>query len=323
MAAAASAALQPPSAHRRLFSLAQALRQQPASGLAVVAGASPPAVRIAVVGCGSWGMTNHLPYLCGGEMRDGVVAEGLPSVAVVAVVDTSAERRAAACEKFGIAASYATVEELLQTERVDGLVICSAHVSHYSNCLPAVHLGIPCMVEKPMTATTADARALVAAAQGAGAELLVPCGWNFRWYSEKAAEMVAAGVVGDVQHVVCHMASSLEDLFAGRTDASSKATWADKTRAGGYGWGQMSHSLAWVFQVSGLKPESVYCVSGQAPETGVDYYSAAAVRCRSGATISLSGAATIPSHVAQLTANSHGFHLDVRIFGSAGVRRVL
>ena len=80
----------------------------------------------------------------------------------------------------------------------------------------------------------------------------------------------------------------------------------------------MSHSLAWVFEVSGLRPESAFCMAGKSP-AGVDYYDAATVRCVSGPTIALSGAATIPGHVAASTLDSHGFQLDVRIFGSEGV----
>jgi hypothetical protein len=80
---------------------------------------------------------------------------------------------------------------------------------------------------------------------------------------------------------------------------------------------QMSHSLAWVFEVSGLRPDAVFCMSGRSP-AGVDYYDAATVRCKSGATIALSGAATIPGHVATSDEKGHGFHLDVRIFGSEG-----
>ena len=81
---------------------------------------------------------------------------------------------------------------------------------------------------------------------------------------------------------------------------------------------QMSHSLAWVFEVSGLRPESVFCMSGKSP-AGVDYYDAATIRCTNGATIALSGAATIPGHVASSDPDGHGFHLDVRIFGTEGL----
>ena len=38
---------------------------------------------------------------------------------------------------------------------------------------------------------------------------------------------------------------------------------ADPARAGGYGWGQMSHSLAWVYEVSGLRPASCFCFDGK------------------------------------------------------------
>ena len=52
-------------------------------------------------------------------------------------------------------------------------------------------------------------------ASAAGVEILVPCGWNFRPYSERAAALVASGAIGEVRHVVCHMASALTELFDG------------------------------------------------------------------------------------------------------------
>ena len=88
------------------------------------------------------------------------------------------------------------------------------------------------------------------------------------------------------------------------------STWADPARAGGYGWGQMSHSLAWVFRVTGLDPASAFCLSGKSA-AGVDYYDAAALRMSNGATMTLSGAATVPKHC--------GFQMDARIFGTKGM----
>ena len=52
------------------------------------------------------------------------------------------------------------------------------------------------------------------------------------------------------------------------------STWADPAKAGGYAWGQMSHSLAWLCHVADLKFRTVYCMDGKSP-TGVDYYDAA------------------------------------------------
>ena len=88
------------------------------------------------------------------------------------------------------------------------------------------------------------------------------------------------------------------------------STWADPARAGGYGWGQLSHGLAWVYHVCGLRPKSVFALSAASP-AGVDYYDAAAVRMENGALLALSGAATAPK--------DQGFQLDIRIFGDEGM----
>jgi predicted dehydrogenase len=114
------------------------------------------------------------------------------------------------------------------------------------------------------------------------------------------------------------MASALEDLFAGRPMKETEgarfrppaSTWADPKRSGGYGWGQLVHALGLLFLVSDLEPEEVFALAGKSP-AGVDYYDAAAVRFRSGATASVSGAATVPKH--------RGFQIDLRIFGSEGM----
>ena len=50
---------------------------------------------------------------------------------------------------------------------------------------------------------------------------------------------------------------------------------------GRYGWGQMSHSLAWAYEVSGLAPSKVFAFDGKS-DAGVDYFDAATVRCSNG-----------------------------------------
>ena len=118
--------------------------------------------------------------------------------------------------------------------------------------------------------------------------------------------------------MVCQMGSPLHDLFAGEPMAETAdhlfrppaSTWADAKKAGGYAWGQMSHSLAWMIHVTGLSVAEVYCASGLSP-SGVDFYDAATARASNGATIALSGAATVPKH--------KGMHTDVRIYGTEGM----
>ena len=154
------------------------------------------------------------------------------------------------------------------------------------------------LVEKPMTTTAAEAAQLVDAAAAQGVTVSVNNTGNFNRQTDEAAALVASGALGEVRHVVCTMAGDLADLFGatGMAETSSHrggdrdteinyapmaSTWADPKRAGGYGWGQMTHSLAWAFEVSGLAPAKVFAVSGLS-DAGVDYYDSAVVSSQAG-----------------------------------------
>jgi len=262
--------------------------------------------RIGVVGVGWWAAFNHIPAVMDG-----------PDADIVALCDLDQERLDVAGERFGIAARYTDLGAMLAAERLDGVIVSTPHIAHTAPAVTALAAGCHVLVEKPMATSAADGRAIAAAAEKAGREVLVPTGLNFADHSLKAAEMVAAGRIGEVRHAVCQMGSALDDLFAGEPMLETAnhlfrppaSTWADPKKAGGYGWGQMSHSIAWLVFVTGLSFESVYALAGLSP-SGVDYYDAVAARAVGGATVSLSGASTVPKHV--------GMHTDVRIYGTEG-----
>lgn len=262
--------------------------------------------RIGVVGVGWWATFNHIP----------AVQEG-PDGEIVALCDLDAKRLEVAGDRFAIAARYTDLGEMLARERLDGVIVSTPHVAHTAPAIAALEAGCHVLVEKPMATRAADGRAIAAAAAKAGKEVLVPTGLNFADHSIKAAEWVADGRIGTVRHAVCQMGSALDDLFAGEPMMETSehlfrppaSTWADPEKAGGYGWGQMSHSIAWLVFVTGLRFESLYAQAGKSP-SGVDYYDAAAGRAVGGATVALSGASTVPKHV--------GMHTDVRIYGTEG-----
>jgi len=264
-------------------------------------------VRLGVVGTGWWATFSHIP-----------TAQADGRAEVVAIADLDPARLQSVGEKFGIARRYADVRAMLAAEKLDGVIIATPHWAHIDAAIPVLEAGCHALVEKPMATSAADARAIVAAAEKAGKEVMIPCGYNFTDITRKAGEIVASGRIGAVRHVVCQFATALEDLFGGKPMLETvehmyrppASTWADPKRAGGYGWGQMSHSIAWVYRVADLKPESVFCFAGKSP-AGVDYFDAASVRCTNGATMALSGAALLPKHSRP--------QLDIRIFGSEGM----
>jgi predicted dehydrogenase len=263
--------------------------------------------RIGVVGIGWWATVTHIPTI-----RDCAAAE------VVAICDLDAERLRLAGETFGIEPRYSDLDAMLTREALDGVIVSTPHTAHAGPAIAALEAGCHALVEKPLATSRADARAIAAAALSAGRQVLVPTGMNFTPFTARAADWVRSGRIGTVRHAVCQMGSALEDLFAGEPMIETAgemfrppaSTWADPGKAGGYGWGQMSHSLAWLVHVADLEIESVYCMDGKS-KSGVDYYDAACARATNGATLALSGSATVPKH--------KGMHLDIRLFGTEGM----
>jgi len=263
--------------------------------------------RIAVVGVGWWAAFNHIPAIQAGADAD-----------IVALCDLDSQRLSIAGDKFGISSRYTDLEQMLATESLDGVIVSTPHVAHTLPTVAALEAGCHVLVEKPMATTAADARTIAATAVKTGRSVLVPTGMNFTGFTATAAAFVRDGRIGEVRHCICQMGSALDDLFSGEpmletTDHLFRppaTTWADPQCSGGYGWGQMSHSLAWLIHVADLRFASVFCLAGKS-KTGVDFYDAAAARTTSGATVSLSGAASVPKHV--------GMHMDIRIYGTDGM----
>ncbi len=261
--------------------------------------------RIGLIGAGWWAVVNHLPVLLAN-----------PDCEVVAISRLGQSELAEVQRAFAIPHAFEDYRELLDRVPLDGVVIASPHVLHHDHALAALAHGCHVMVEKPLATTASDARDIVEAARRADRQVIVPYGWNFRPWTAHAKRLLRG--VGRVEHVVLQMASALEDLMAGEPMRETEgaifrpppSTWADPARAGGYGWGQLSHALGLLFTMSDLTPEAAFAMTGKSP-SGVDYYDAAVVRFAGGATASLSGSATVPKH--------RGFQIDMRVFGTEGM----
>src|SRR5271154_6062919 len=177
--------------------------------------------------------------------------------------------------------------------------------------------GLHVLIEKPMTVSAAEARAIAALARAKQRHVLVPYGWNFKPSFAKARELVSGGRIGRIRHVSAQMASPVGDLMTGSILAGTEremfqphpGTWANP-KTGGYGWGQLVHLLGGLFYVSDLVPKEVFAFVGRS-ELGADLYDAAVVRFAGDATATLSGSATVPA--------GSPFQVDIRVFGYDGM----
>jgi predicted dehydrogenase len=117
-------------------------------------------------------------------------------VQLVAVCDRDAERARAAATAYGVPRAYTDAADLLARERLDFVDIATTSDSHRA----LVELAAPhCRVvicQKPIADTYADARAMVDAAEAAGAILMIH--ENFRWQKpyREMARRIAAGEIG-------------------------------------------------------------------------------------------------------------------------------
>jgi predicted dehydrogenase len=171
-----------------------------------------------------------------------------------------------------------------------------------------------------MTLRADQAWDLAARAEQAGTVFLVPYGWNYKPFTVAAKRMLEAGDIGEIQYAMCHMASPTRGLFG--TDpthmlerwnsdtAPDPTTWSSPEHGGGYAHGQITHSSALLFWLTGLRAASV---AGRVINAGapVDLFDAGVIRFDNGAIGSLSGAATL--------ADGDKYQVDIRLFGTEGV----
>src|SRR5262245_12817118 len=130
--------------------------------------------RIGVIGAGWWAVANHIPVL-----------QRIPDCEVVAVNRLGKAELAEVQRPFGIGRGFEDYREMRATVPMDGVVVASPHVLHFEHARAALAKGSHVLVEKPLTTSAADARALVGLAEKAGREIVVAYGWNFKAWVEE------------------------------------------------------------------------------------------------------------------------------------------
>src|SRR5678816_4211963 len=102
-----------------------------------------------------------------------------PRVVVAALVDPVQSRAEQLARTYGISPKIASrVEDILP--HIDGALIATPNHTHKDIALACLNAGIPCLVEKPLATSVADAGAICVAAERAGKTLAVGYTTRFR-----------------------------------------------------------------------------------------------------------------------------------------------
>ncbi|WP_420112414.1 Gfo/Idh/MocA family protein [Pseudactinotalea sp.] len=264
-------------------------------------------VRLGALGAGWWATSNHFPLFAAREDVElvGVCGKG--------------EGLGAIRDRFGFAFATDSSDELFAAD-LDAVVISTPHDLHHPLAAQALDRGLHVLCEKPMTLHADQAWDLVARTERAGTTFLVPYGWNYKPFTVSAKRLLDGGGIGEIQYALCHMASPTRGLFGSdpthmlerwnSDTAPDPATWSSPDHGGGYAHGQVTHSSALLFWLTGLRAASV---AGRVMHAGapVDLFDAGVIRFDNGALGSLSGAATL--------ADGDKYQIDIRLFGTEGV----
>lgn len=146
-------------------------------------------VGLAIVGCGQWGLN----YLRTFRELDGA--------RLVAVCDVSAERRHEVERRLPGIQTTGDLEVLLANPEIDAVVIAVEATRHFAIASAVLQAGKDCLVEKPLTTDSSQARRL--RDQAAAGQRVLMVGHIFRYnpainYVQK---LLAAGGIGEVEYL--------------------------------------------------------------------------------------------------------------------------
>jgi predicted dehydrogenase len=139
-------------------------------------------IRIAVAGAGLIGQA-HIKVL-----------GNSPSCMLSAIVDPSpAAEEVAAKEGVPL---YKTIEELLSTNRPDGLILATPNQLHVSQALQCIGAKLPILLEKPIATTVAEGEKIVAMVAATDAKVLIGHHRAHSPIMAKAKEVIDSGKLG-------------------------------------------------------------------------------------------------------------------------------
>jgi predicted dehydrogenase len=151
----------------------------------------PSQIGAAVIGSGFIG-TVHVEAL----RRLGVPVHGL--------LGSSAERAGQRAAQLGVPRAYASLDELLDDDKVEVVHVTSPNDLHYPQVKAILAAGRHVVCEKPLATTSAESAELVTAARASGRICAV--NFNIRFYplNQHLHQMVGQGDLGDVRLVTGH-----------------------------------------------------------------------------------------------------------------------
>jgi len=193
-------------------------------------------LRVGIVGSG-FGGTVHVPAFAA-QGRFEVVALASPSHAAA----IAAERN--------VPHAFATVEELLASERIDVLSVASPPFAHRAAVLAGLARGLHVLCEKPFGLNVAEAAEMTAAAASAGSVCALAHEFRYTPPFQAIKELIANEHLGALRALEVSWYSQMLRAREGRANS----WWFERRRGGGISGAILSHLVDGATWLAGRTP---------------------------------------------------------------------
>ena len=250
--------------------------------------------RIGVIGAGWWSTDHHMPSL-----------KSYDKVDFCAIAELKPQKLSKAANHFEIVGAYQDYNEMISTEKLDGVIIAVQHSYHYQIARDALEAGLHVFVEKPMTLESKQAWDLVQLADSRKLHLMVGYTYHFSEHAQIARRLVQSGEIGEIDFISILYTSWVEEYLRGNPQKYSDAfefrltapeidSYSDPINSGGgQGFLQVVHPLGMFFWVTELRGDEVFAFMNNS-DLKVDLIDSFSFRLNNGAigTIGSHGGAT-------------------------------
>lgn len=145
-------------------------------------------IKVGVIGCGYWG-----PKLVRNFYE-------LPQSNITMISDLSQERLNSITQLYGSITPTTDYRQLLDSD-VEAVCIATPIRTHYKLAKEALLAGKHVLVEKPLTASSAEAQELCEIAEARGLTLMVGHTFEYNPGVEKLRELIQSGELGDIYYI--------------------------------------------------------------------------------------------------------------------------
>ncbi|MHB9036698.1 MAG: Gfo/Idh/MocA family protein [Armatimonadota bacterium] len=124
-------------------------------------------------------------------------------VKISAIADVDADNAGRFKDKFGHPCTviYSDFRQMLEREKLDGVVIATPNNVHVEQAIPVMELGIPLLLEKPIATTLDDCNRLLEVHKRTKSRVTVGFVLRYTPFYSKVKEIIDSGVIGNVMNV--------------------------------------------------------------------------------------------------------------------------